>query len=96
MITKTIKCNCDYCNKEISEYEYKLAPLISLRIDLPNPEGGSGQIGALQMKLCEECFKNIGLENNEGYHKYIYSQNKFINAMSKVKNKILRLFLKGN
>lgn len=94
MQTTIVKCNCDSCNNEMSEYEYLIAPTITLRIDMPNPKGGCGQVGAERMTLCEECLKKLGLTNDEKYHGYNYSQSKLTNDMSKSKNKFLELFFK--
>jgi len=70
------KCNCDICEKEMTDYEYSKSPRITIRVDMPNPSGGCGECASIDKKICDKCAEKYGIENKEEYHKYIYSQNK--------------------
>lgn len=91
MKTTIVKCSCDYCNAEMNEYEYENAIKVTVKVNLPNPKGGCGQMSAIEMKLCDKCSKDIGIINSQEYHSYIDSQNRLTTTIKKCKDKILKL-----
>lgn len=94
MEVTTVKYSCDYCENEMSKFEYEKAIKITLVVDLPNPKGGCGQHAGIRMVLCDTCSEKIGIVNSEEYHKYTYSQFKLTQVIEKYKTKILDLFKK--
>lgn len=87
MRIETIKYTCDYCEKEMNSYEYEKSPQLNLSISLPNPKGGCGEFNSINMNICEQCCKTIGLVNDKEFHDYTYSHGKlknFIQAKSKI------------
>jgi hypothetical protein len=90
-----VKCNCDYCTEEMDEFEYEKAPTVTIRVDLPNPKGGAGQVAATVMKLCNKCSEKVGIYNSEEYHGYVYSNSRLVSTIEKCKTKILSLLKRG-
>lgn len=91
-ITNT-QCYCDKCHKEMSKYEYEnIAIKLIIRVEIPHPEGKCGEVSGISMKLCEECSKELGLENKDEYHRYMDSQTRFNRALEKCKKNIFGLF----
>lgn len=91
MVETITKYYCDYCNKEINEYEYNVGTEIDITVKLPHPEGESGQINGIKMKICNECSEKIGIVNSKKYHSYIDSREELGKTVDKNKINILKL-----
>lgn len=95
MVKTTTKYYCDCCNKEINSYEYEIATEIDITVKLPHPEGGSGELNGVNMKICNECSEKVGIVNSREYHSYIDSKERLGKAIDKNKNSILKLSIKN-
>lgn len=91
MVKTTVKYYCDYCNKEIDGYEYEMATEIDITVKLPDPEGKSGELNGVKMKICNECSEKIGIVNSKKYHSYIDSREELGKTVDKNKINILKL-----
>lgn len=87
---------CDYCKNEMSNLDYKIAPNIKIRVDLPNPKGGPREIAIADMVLCEKCSEGIGLVNSEEYHTTIHASTRLFKTVENIKTNILGLVFKKN
>lgn len=87
---------CDYCNREMSEFEYEQRTRLGVRIDLPNPSGKCGQVAGINMSLCQECTENMGIVNSEEYHDYNYSKGRLTEAIKENKNTLLDVLFRRN
>jgi len=91
------KYYCDNCEKEMSEWEYKESPTLSIRLDMPNPKSSGRQIAINRMTLCGGCAKDFGVQNDEEYHRvYTYSQPLLNKTLEKFKRKIVAMFIDKN
>lgn len=89
-----VKCYCDNCKKEISEFEYDMAAKITIRIDLPHPKGKSGDCAATEIKVCDDCLAFLGIENTEELHRTIYSKDNIREKLKKARDKVLVIYKK--
>lgn len=87
---------CDYCNAEMGEFEYQQGTKVGVRVDLPNPKGGCGQVAGVSMVICKNCSVDLGIVNCNEYHDYTYSQSKLKNTVKEIKNKIVDMLYKKN
>ena len=85
---------CDYCINEMNESEYQQGVKIGVRVDLPNPKGGCGQVAGANMILCKKCSEDLGIVNKNEYHDYTYSQSRLRDTIKEIKNKIIDMLYK--
>lgn len=88
----TIKCFCDYCNKEMREGEYDEAISLVIRAEVPDPRGGCGSVNGIRIKVCKECAADVGLIKEDIMDGTIYQQSHILRALEKFKIKIIDLF----
>lgn len=94
MKTTNTTYHCDKCKTEMTEYEYEnISPRVTIRVDLPNPKGGCGEVAAIEVKLCAECADEIGINNTQYYHETIHSSSRIKKAIENFKDKILKLLV---
>jgi hypothetical protein len=56
-----IKYSCDYCKKEMKQWEYDISTKLTIRIDLPDRKDMNQLVGAEQFNVCDECSEKIGI-----------------------------------
>ena len=85
---------CDNCEDEMDGFEYRQCTKLSIRVDLPHPEGRCGQVEGEQMVICSKCSEELGIVNSKEYHSYNYSKEKFKNTIREIKTKIVAMYFK--
>lgn len=88
----TIKYYCDYCNKEMREFEYDKAISLVIRAEVPDPRGGCGSVNGIRIKVCNECAAEVGFVIEDIMDGSIYQQSHILRVLQKFKIKIIELF----
>lgn len=91
-----VKCTCDYCKAEMSEYEYEKATKIDIRVEVPNYKGGAGETSGTRMKICNKCSEKLGIINSEIHNGFVGEKGRIKAAIEKGKIAILGMFFNVN
>lgn len=87
-------CSCDKCGRKMDEGEYEIAVHVTIKIDLPDLHGRSGECGGVDMRLCSECAEGMGLVNSAQYHETVNAQSNLNYDINRAKAGILNFFFK--
>lgn len=87
-----VKCKCDYCNGDMSEYDYENAVNIFIKANAPDPKGRCGNSNGIYMRICSDCSQKLDIIPEKIFNGTMGETNRIESALEKCKTKIVDMF----